>query len=268
MEKWQLAQNAIDLVKKATNTGLISENNLEIGAKAVGATDFSILSFVSDADVRKFIVENHLTEPQNLVTFLVETYFGQIESIISTINHFGTQHIRILVEKCDEANHYFLRQKYDDAERVIMDVLYELQASIKGFIEEIQAVEKLRKEHPLEFIRTSRAIKKNVISYNENAKYAITAYFRGIDLLSAIYAKDKISDTKPLFENFRKFCEDFLLKDAELMRQYDYNCEDGFWDNLPEQIGLCSNLSIEINRAYDNVKSVDDIIALFDQMDF
>lgn len=268
MEKVKLAQNAIQLVKKAADSGIIPQKNLEIGATSIGDTKGTILSTASDSDVRKFIIDNRLMEPQNLAKFLVETYFGQIESIISTINNIETQQIRILIEQCDEAKRFFLREKYDDAERVIMHVLSESQARIKGYIAQTRAVERLQKEHYVEFVIKSRSIKKNIICYNENAKSAIEGYFRAIDLLGAIYAQDQISETKPLFEDYRNFCENILLKEAKFMLSYDYNCNDGFWDSLPKQIRLCSNLAIEINQAYDNVQSADEICRMINEMKF
>lgn len=220
-----------------------------------------LLQISGDPEVVKFIVKNGLNRPDNMVKFLVQLHFEELECIMDRFSELEKHDLDNYTAQITEAKYKIIHglDNPDDTKQWLdsaTDVLYHTLAALYKKTKEsyIQAIRDVAAKKRLQRVFYRHKVDAN----NFCAKEAAEAIIAAVSIQTAIAAKLGTNINLSVIEPFNEF-KSWMLSDdiCALMHDYDKesNDESSFWNELPERMEC----------VLDTKKDLDDMMASTDE---
>lgn len=201
-----------------------------------------LLRISGDPDVVKFIIKNDLHKPDNMIKFLVQLHFEELECVMDSFSESEKHDLNNYTAQITEAKYKIIhgldnpddtKQWLDSATDVLYNTLAVLYKKTKeSYIQAIRDVDAKKRLQRVFYIR-------KVDANNYCAKEAVEAIMAAVSLQTAIAAKLGTNISDSVITPFNEF-KSWMLSDdiCKLMHNYDKESTDesSFWYELPERM--------------------------------
>lgn len=232
---------ASGLMPKAVNKSL---NTLGIAGekRTICISDIKIPFMTNDENVKKVIEEFQLTNPENMIKFMVEGYFAQFECISEGFSELKEHDINRVTSKVRSMmTSYQTAMKNEKLkDNIFSTILTNLDAAMEEltgkvflYIEKIRNIDSSNRI--IYFFKSSHNLKV-VDTNNYCAKQAVEAIIQAMNLYVLI--KDELNlNIETQINVFNNFKDKMLFGDScKLMHDYDKESQTKYWLKLPNRL--------------------------------
>lgn len=254
------------LAEMAESSVLLAAQNKIVGKNSIDQQwmkKIQLPILTNDEDVKKYIKEFQLQNPENMIRFFIEVTFASFESTKESINDLKLLDLADCISFVNAAegqikdamnNKSDEKEELNEAKHNLDKAINELQKKIEIYIDGIRKIDSRSK---WQFFLKSKVSLTDIDTNVGCAKYALEALITAIELQKYI-ATLKRSDVPSAVGSGNQFIKKKILDGdtCSLMHAYDKNQQECFWLKIEHK---CDNLIKDDNCLADYVAEYDNI---------